>query len=284
MNRYSRRRDFLIRGTFALVAMATPRLVAERDDHRFRSLFNGKNLDGWKPHPRVLGQQGVGKWIVKDGMIVGAQDPPKVGSYLVSEETFADFELQLDAWPDWPADTGVYVRTNAQGDAGFQVLIDYRRGGAIGGYYGNQLGRFISAAYAFTAERDQNGKLLRLVPTQLAQPPGNVNKRVPLDYAAPAEEFLRIWKLNTWNTFRIRSVGAMPHLTTWINGVKISELDTAAKLHPPILDPAEVLKRLGRSGHIALEVHSNGPKDWLGMDRWAPGSVCRWRNICIRTL
>jgi hypothetical protein len=246
-------------------------------------LFNGKNLDGWKAHPRDNSNPSCGKWIVQDGMIVGTQDPPRVGSYLVTEEAFSDFELEIDAWPDWPADTGVYVRTIPQGNAGFQVLMDYRRGGCIGGFYGNKLNQFIAAPYAFTTERDAQGKILRLVPTPLAQPPRALNKPVQLDYAAPIEEFLKTWKVNTWNTFRIRSVGAMPHLTTWINGVKIAELDTEKKL-PPIIDSADVLKRVGRTGHIALEVHSNPPSDWLGSDRWGAGCVCRWRNISIRTL
>jgi hypothetical protein len=45
-----------------------------------------------------------------------------------------------------------------------------------------------------------------------------------------------------------------------------------------------VERLVGRAGHIALEVHSNRPSDWLGKDRWAPGAVCRWRNISIKTL
>ena len=49
-------------------------------------------------------------------------------------------------------------------------------------------------------------------------------------------------------------------------------------------DSQEVLKKIERTGHIALEVHSNGPSDKLGKDRWAPGAVCRWRNISVKTL
>lgn len=284
MDHYSRR-GFIAECACAILAMTSRKAVPENTPKGFHSLFNGKNLDGWKAYPRdAKASSSRGKWVVQDGMIIGAQDPPRVGSYLVTNDAFADFELQIDAWPDWPADTGVYVRSNAEGNTGFQVLIDYRRGGCIGGFYGNKLNQFIAAPYAFTTERDANDKILRLVPTKLAQPPNNPNRHItPLDYAAPIEEFLHTWKVNTWNTFRIRSVGAMPHLTTWINGVKIAELDTATKL-ASIISPTEVLQRVGRAGHIALEVHSNGPKDWLGMDRWGPGCVCRWRNISIRTL
>ena len=52
-------------------------------------------------------------WTVEDGAIVGRQDSPGSGwgGYLVSERTFGDFELLLEAKPDWPADTGVMVRS-----------------------------------------------------------------------------------------------------------------------------------------------------------------------------
>ncbi len=106
---------------------------------------------------------------------------------------------------------------------------------------------------------------------------------VPLDFALPVKPFLHAWNLNGWNRYRIRSVGAVPNLTTWVNGVKIAELDTA-KMKFPGWTPDNVEGLVGRAGHIALEVHSNGPTDWLGNDRWRPGAVCRWRNISIKTL
>jgi len=255
-----------------------------RLDPGFHSLFDGVSLKGWHPHPRALAQPSLGHWVVEDGAIIGGQDPPGsgIGSYLVTDDTFADFELQIEARPDWPADTGVLVRTNAQGNIGFQILIDHRPRGGIGGFYGNGLGNFHAWAYSFTAEKDANGKPVRLIPGP-PQEPSKGNTTVPLDYAAPVETFLRVWNVGDWNQFRIRSVGELPHLTTWINGEKIAELDTA-KMQAPKWDPQDALQKIGRSGHIALEVHSNGPQDPLGKDRWAPGAVCRWRNIAIKVV
>jgi hypothetical protein len=269
----------------------------------FRSLFDGKTLAGWHAMPRVQGipqakgtkrqdadslyQRALksrGKWTVEDGIIVGGQDPPAsgLGGYLVSDEAFGDFELLIDARPDWRVDTGVLVRTVPEGNVGFQVLLDHRPHGGIGGYYGNGLWGFHAWNYGFTGETGQDGRLVRLVAEKPSEP-SQGNSTVPLDFAAPAEVFLRVWKLNDWNTFRIRSVGAVPHLTTWINGEKIAELDTA-KMKAPGWDPQAALDKVGRTGHIALEVHSNGPTDKLGKDRWAPGAVCRWRNIFIKPL
>jgi hypothetical protein len=255
-----------------------------RSGDGFRPLFDGVSLRGWKRQPRSLAEPSLGRWTVEDGVIVGGQDPPGsgVGSYLVTEETFGDFELQIEARPDWPADTGILVRTVPQGNIGFQVLLDHRPHGGIGGYYGNGLGQFHAWAYGFTAEKDKDGRLVRLIPEKPSEPNDN-NHPVPLDFAAPAEVFLRVWKVDGWNQFRIRCAGELPRLTTWINGEKISELDTA-KLSAPGWDPQAVLKKIGRTGHIALEVHSNGPRDKLGKDRWAPGAVCRWRNISVKTL
>ena len=310
MNKEVLRRHFLQFGlgltiTGLLVGCGLTAIAADAPPPGFRSLFDGKTLAGWHAVPRAQGApsakkaksdkgnansfyerslQSRGKWTVEDGVIIGGQEPSGsgFGAYLVSDETFGDFELLIDARPDWRVDTGVLVRTIPQGNVGFQVLLDHRPHGGIGGFYGNGLWNFHAWNYGFTGETDKDGRLLRLIPSEPVEPVKG-NNRVPLDYCAPAEVFLRIWKLNDWNTFRIRSEGAVPHLTTWINGEKIAELDTA-KMQSPGWNPKAMLEKLGRTGHIALEVHSNGPEDKLGQDRWAPGAVCRWRNIFIKPL
>lgn len=276
-----RRRVFLGAGGLWLAGFARG---AEAEDEGFRPLFDGVSLDGWKRQPRSLAQPSLGIWKVEDGVLIGGQDPPGsgIGSYLVTEETFGDFELKLEARPDWPADTGVLVRTNAQGNVGFQVLVDHRPHGGIGGYYGNGLGQWHAWNYGFTAEQGPDGRVVRLIPGKPSEPTRG-NFTVPLDAAASADEFLRAWKVGGWNQFRIRSVGALPQLTTWINGVKVAELNTA-NMVAPNWDPEAVVAKIGRTGHIALEVHSNGPKDKLGKDRWGSGAVCRWRNISIKPL
>ena len=45
-------------------------------------------------------------------------------------------------------------------------------------------------------------------------------------------------------------------------------------------DPEFVFERLGRKGHIGFEVHDSHDS----RERWAPGAVCRWRNIRITEL
>jgi hypothetical protein len=93
------------------------------------------------------------------------------------------------------------------------------------------------------------------------------------------EVFLKVWKPGNWNCFRIRSVGALPYLTAWIDGEKISEPHTA-KIKLTNFEPKAMLDRIGRSGNIVFEAHDNAR---IGNDRWAPGSVYR-SNFYFRTL
>ena len=270
----------------------------------YRSLFDGKTLAGWhampRPYPKppkdaaadkvALYEKSLkshGRWTVQDGILIGEQDPPGsgLGGYLVSDKAYDDFELLIDANPDWSVDTGVLVRTVPAGNVGIQILIDHRRDGGIGGFYGNGLGGFHALPYCFTAVRDAQGRPIGLkeVDPKVAFQPITEEKRRLLTYAAPVGEFLKTWKFGAWNTFKIRCDGELPRLTTWINSTKICEMDTA-KIEWPGFDKKAVRELLGRSGHLSLEVHSNGPTDKLGKDRWAPGAVCRWRNIYIKPL
>lgn len=98
------------------------------------------------------------------------------------------------------------------------------------------------------------------------------------------EDFLTVWRWddwNDWNELRIRCVGTLPVITTWVNGLKVAELDTAS-LDSPNYDPDAVLGVLGERGHIALEVHDNDAM--FGEARWGKGAQCGWRNIRIKDL
>ena len=304
------RRDFL-RGvaTAALggVALLAPARARGRV-RESRSLFDGKTLEGWHAVPRATPDQweryrrlkaggpaptpkdetilakmaNHGRWTVEDGAIVGGQEPPGsgFGAYLVSSESFADFELELEANPDWPVDTGVMIRCQDIASVGLQVLVDHRPNGSIGGFYGNGIGGF--RAYPYVVDADTTGPADGPKrPTRMragTKPDGVVS---PPQFGAPVEDFLQAWRPGDWNRFRIRCVGTLPVVTTWINDVKIAEFD-AARFEAPGYDPKDFTAKLGREGHIAFEVHDNDPR--VGKARWWPGAVCRWRNIRITTL
>jgi hypothetical protein len=311
MKNQTSRRQFLCESSALVIAGLVPgfhasSVAGQTPPEGFRPLFDGKTLAGWHAMPRTQGARqpragtpsdanslyerslrSRGRWTVQDGIIVGEQDPPAsgLGGYLVSDEAFGDFELLIDAQPDWAVDTGVLVRTTPAGNVGFQILIDHRRSGGIGGFYGNGLGNFHALPYQFSAVFDKDGRPIGLQeedPKTLIEPVTEAKRRL-LSYAAPIGDFLKAWKFGDWNTFKIRSMGDLPQLTSWINGTRICETDTA-KIDWPKYNPKEVLAQIGRRGHISLEVHSKGPTDPLGKDRWAPGAVCRWRNIFVKTL
>lgn len=270
----------------------------------FISIFDGKTLEGWHSEPRLpianypggpepkkdtenykKALTSKGLWSVVNGAIIGGQDPPGsgLGGYLVSDKEYGDFELLVDAKPDWPIDTGILIRAGNAGVPGIQVLVDHRKSGGLGGFYGNGLAGYHALPYAFDAKYDKDGKAIGLVPEkpETTIEPVTDEKRRMLAYAAPVEEFLAAWKWADWNTFRIRCEGKYAYVTTWINEVKICELDTSKIIHPNY-DKEEIFRRMGSKGHISFEVHDNDPK--LGKNRWWPGAVCRWKNICIKKI
>lgn len=277
------------------------------DDTGFVSLFDGSSLAGWHAEPRVYGsiypggpgldgffrERGVtppvepekhpAVWHVEDGAIVGQQGTPGYGGYLVSDEAFGDFELVLEARPDWPADTGIMLRRKFQDWTGYQVLLDHRESGGIGGFFGNGLASFSAVPFAVRAKRDAEGNVIGIEADDPAtsMEPVTPEKIARLSYAGAVEDFLAVWKWDDWNEIRIRCVGALPVITTWVNGLKIAEID-AATLDSPDYDPQGVLDYLGPRGHIALEVHDNDA--FFGESRWGKGAQCRWRALRIKPL
>ena len=284
-------------------------LIETFDDDGFVDLFDGATLAGWHPAPRVYGQQYPGgppvadwfaqlgisppvdpehhpaRWTVQDGVVVGEQDTPGsgYGGYLVSDDTFADFELVIEMRPDWPADTGVMLRRRRDTWEGFHVLVDHRPSGGIGGFFGNGLASFSAVPFAIDAVLDGQGRAvgLRADDPETSVEPVTPDKRNRLAYAGEVEDFLRVWRWGDWNELRIRCVGGLPTITTWVNGLRVAELDTAT-IDSPNYVPADVHALLGDRGHLALEVHDNDAM--FGEARWGKGATCRWRNARLKTL
>jgi hypothetical protein len=165
---------------------------------------------------------------------------------------------------------------------GFQVLVDHRKSGSIGGFYGNGVGGFHAVPFVLDVGRDQSGRPVGLIEEDPAtsQEPITDDKRRLLTRAGHADEFLRAWRWADWNRLRIRCVGTKPVITTWVNEIFVAEIDLDSMRHPNY-DADAVLEVLGPRGHLALEVHDNDPR--FGDSRWGPGARCRWRNVRIRS-
>ena len=72
------------------------------------SLFNGKDLSGWKIH-------GDEKWYVKDGKIICESGPKKEYGYLSTIDHYDDFELSLEFKQDADGNSGVFFRSTLEG-------------------------------------------------------------------------------------------------------------------------------------------------------------------------
>ena len=292
------------RSLLATTVGALPIGIAAAQDP-WRPLFDGETLDGWRaihrlPVARQPGGRppsesepryrkalrGKGDWKVVEGAITGGQDPPGsgVGGYLISNEQFADFELSLEANPDWGVDTGIMIRATGLGSQGFQVLVDHREGGNIGSFYGNGIGGFNTRQFGFKAKKDSTGAVVGMTPVgyrDLAPQPDPGKSEA--SWSAGPDAFFETWRFGDWNEIRVRCEGRLPTMTTWINGERTAALD-AANMQAEGYDAEAVATLLGRAGHIALEVHNSGAGDRLGEERWLPGRVCRWRRIRVREL
>lgn len=88
------------------------------------TLFNGKDLKGWKA-------MGPNQWIVENGILRSL----KSGSNLVSEQTFTDFKLHVEFRYEKGSNSGVYLRgryeVQIEDDKGKEPWKNY-----LGGVYG----------------------------------------------------------------------------------------------------------------------------------------------------
>ncbi len=81
---------------FAVAVLST---LACAQGEEWTTLFDGSSLDGWN----VLGDA---NWELADGAVSADSG----GGFLVSEESYGDFELTLEFWVDEPANSGVFIR------------------------------------------------------------------------------------------------------------------------------------------------------------------------------
>lgn len=103
------------------------------------AIFDGKSLSGWELKA-VHGGHG-GKWWVDGSEIVGLQGENYDGGLLGTKKLYGDFEVMLEFKADEPLDSGLFLRTQPNGDA-YQVTIDAHPDGLVGSVYGTGVGGF----------------------------------------------------------------------------------------------------------------------------------------------
>lgn len=217
----------------------------------FVSLFDGQSLKGWHVsaktgHSRASKNESGGKWLVKDGAIVGTQDIPGNGGIVITDEQFGDFEVSVEMNNDFGLDSGLFLRSTEDGKA-FQAMIDYHGSGNLMGIYGEGLGAKPSVSnFRFDGSPDK------------------IVARTNTPFALPVlpDSWKHFWRHGQWNELRARIVGNPPHITTWINGVQIMDWQETAVRHPA-------------KGGIALQVHGGGNHT----NTWV-----RYRNVQVKRI
>jgi hypothetical protein len=175
-----------------LMKLSDARLKEMSEEHGFVSLFNGKDLTGWKGlvgNPISRGKmtdealntaqakanESIGKdWVVKDGLLIFTGH----GDNLASEKKYGNIELYVDWKITEKGDAGIYLRGSPQ----VQVWDTSRR--EVGAQVGS------GGLYNNTVNPSK--------PSSVADNP-----------------------IGTWNTFRIIMKGEK--VTVYLNGVKVTD-------------------------------------------------------------
>ncbi len=149
-------------------------------DSEWISLFNGKDLKGWKQ------LNGEAKYEVKDGMIVGTTVLNTPNSFLCTEKNYSDFIFEVDLLVADDMNSGIQFRSESKPEYnngrvhGYQCEVDPSTRAWSGGIY----------------DEARRGWLY------------------PLDLNPAAQSAL---KKGEWNHYRIECIGNS--IKTWINGI-----------------------------------------------------------------
>ncbi len=97
------KRSFALAVVLLLIGLASVQPSSEASSqtgNEWTALFDGSTLDGWN----ILGDA---NWEVADGAI---QANSGGNSFLVTPESYGDFQLTLEFWVDPDANSGIYIR------------------------------------------------------------------------------------------------------------------------------------------------------------------------------
>ena len=112
-----------------LLILAVINLTMMSSTYAQNSLFNGKNLDGWKIY-------GTEKWYVDEGLLICESGEDKEYGYLGTEKNYKNFILTLEFKQESNGNSGVFIRSTVDGVKvkGWQVEVA-PQGKHTGGVY-----------------------------------------------------------------------------------------------------------------------------------------------------
>ena len=165
-------------------------------EEKFKTLFDGKSLEGWVQHG------GKATYKIEKGVIVGTAVPDTPNSFLCTRKHYGDFILELEFKVDSMLNSGVQIRSHVyEKDTTIQIRGKKRKKKA-GTVYGYQV-EIDPSARAYSGgvyDEARRGWLNDLKDNEAAR---------------------KAFKQGDWNSFRIICKG--DSIRTWINGVAAAD-------------------------------------------------------------
>ncbi len=207
--------------------------AAAADEAGFQSIFNGKDLAGWRGNPEL--------WSVRDGAITGVtKADPKLthNTFLVwTNGTTEDFELRL-SYRIVNGNSGIQYRSKVAEQGAFGPIVggyqaDFEAGKTYSGILYEERGRGI------LAERGQK-VVVRANPDNPGQ-----HKVDVVGSVGKSDEIQAKIRVEDWNEYVVIAKGN--HLQHFINGAQTVD----------VVD--EQSSKAATSGVLALQIHVGPP-------------------------
>lgn len=149
------------------------------------TLFDADRPDAYPKHG------GAATYRMEDGAVVGTTVPDSENTFLCTNETFGDFELEFETMVHDSLNSGVQIRSKVreQGDRVYGPQVEIEAGGAAGAEAGYIYGEAMDTGWL-----------------------------TPEDELQPHTAF----RDGTWNHYRVVAEG--PRIRTWINDEPIADL------------------------------------------------------------
>jgi hypothetical protein len=231
-----------------LVAALSGGIAAEDG---FKSIFNGKDLSGWKGNPDL--------WSVEDGAITGrTKAEPKLthNTFLVWQDgEVGDFELRL-SYRIVKGNSGIQYRSKVLSEGDFGPIVggyqaDFEAGTKYSGILYEERGRGILAL------RGEKVAIDGVTEVKTKRGTRRQPKKQVTGSLGDTEEIQKGIKSEAWNEYRIVAKGN--HLQHFINGMAtVDVVDNG---------PGDA-----KSGVLALQIHVGPPM------------VVQFRNLRIKKL
>ena len=175
-------------------------LAKHHEKGDFKSIFNGKNLDGWTQ------KNGTATYRIERGAIVGKRKEGSPNSFLCTDKLYGDFELQFEVkLINDELNSGVQIRSQTK------ELNDKEKS------RGDKFGRVNGPQVEIEATKEKGAES------------GYVYGEAIGGWMTPKEKLIphKNFKNGKWNKYRILAKG--PVIKTWVNGNQVSDLKDEEK-------------------------------------------------------